>query len=86
MNIAWQGGQMTVAELRRAIEEPAQRGGWEFEPGLVDALMQDIGGQGVGGFQGRPGVAEGQGRVGEERFADDACRVGVYEADGLFAD
>ena len=32
-------GQMTQAELRRAIEEPAQRGGWEFERGLVDELF-----------------------------------------------
>ena len=36
-------GQMTMEELRRAIEEPARRGGWEFEPGLVDVLLQDIG-------------------------------------------
>ena len=36
-------GQMTTAELRRAIEEPAKRGGWEFEPGLVDLLLHDIG-------------------------------------------
>ena len=36
-------GQMTTAELRRAIEEPARRGGWEFEPGLVDLLLHDIG-------------------------------------------
>jgi WD40 repeat protein/transcriptional regulator with XRE-family HTH domain len=40
-------GQMTVEELRRAIEEPARRGGWEFEPGLVDLLMNDIGVQGT---------------------------------------
>ena len=36
-------GQMTTAELRRAIEEPAKRAGWEFEPGLVDLLLHDIG-------------------------------------------
>lgn len=36
-------GQMTTAELRRAIEEPAKHGGWAFEPGLVDLLLQDIG-------------------------------------------
>ncbi len=36
-------GPMTAAELRRAIEEPARRGGWEFEPGLVDLLLRDIG-------------------------------------------
>jgi WD40 repeat protein/transcriptional regulator with XRE-family HTH domain len=36
-------GQMTAEELRRAIEEPAKRGGWEFEPGLVDILLNDIG-------------------------------------------
>jgi WD40 repeat protein/transcriptional regulator with XRE-family HTH domain len=36
-------GQMTTAELRRAIEEPAKRAGWEFEPGLVELLLRDIG-------------------------------------------
>lgn len=41
-------GQMTVQELRRAIEQPAKRGGWEFEPGLVDMLLNDIGAQGAG--------------------------------------
>ncbi|HJR78630.1 MAG TPA: cytochrome D1 domain-containing protein [Anaerolineales bacterium] len=40
-------GQMTVEELRRAIDEPAKRGGWEFEPGLVDVLLHDIGAQGT---------------------------------------
>jgi WD40 repeat protein len=40
-------GQMTAQELRRAIEEPAKRGGWEFEPGLVDVLLNDIGAQGT---------------------------------------
>lgn len=40
-------GQMTVEELRQAIEEPAKRGGWEFEPGLVDLLLNDIGAQGM---------------------------------------
>lgn len=38
-------GQMTAEELRCAIEEPAKRGGWEFEPGLVDVLLNDIGAQ-----------------------------------------
>jgi WD40 repeat protein len=41
-------GQMTAEELRRAIEEPAKRGGWELEPGLVDLLLHDIGAQGTG--------------------------------------
>jgi transcriptional regulator with XRE-family HTH domain len=41
-------GQMNADELRRAIEEPAKRGGWEFEPGLVDILLNDIGAQGTG--------------------------------------
>lgn len=36
-------GQMSADELRRAIEEPAKRGGWDFEAGLVDVLLQDIG-------------------------------------------
>jgi WD40 repeat protein/DNA-binding SARP family transcriptional activator len=36
-------GPMTADELRRAIEEPAKRGGWEFEPGLVDLMLRDVG-------------------------------------------
>ena len=36
-------GTMNNEELRRAIEEPAQRGRWEFEPGLVDVLLHDVG-------------------------------------------
>lgn len=36
-------GPMNSMELRRAIEEPARRGHWEFEPGLVDVLLYDIG-------------------------------------------
>ena len=41
-------GQMTAEELRRAIEEPARYGKWEFEPGLVDMLLQDVGADGTG--------------------------------------
>ena len=36
-------GQMSEEELRRAIEDPAKRGGWVFEPGLVDTMLRDIG-------------------------------------------
>lgn len=36
-------GPMSRAEMRRAIEEPANRRGWEFESGLVDLLLQDVG-------------------------------------------
>jgi WD40 repeat protein/basic membrane lipoprotein Med (substrate-binding protein (PBP1-ABC) superfamily)/transcriptional regulator with XRE-family HTH domain len=36
-------GAMTEDELRRAIEEPARRGRWEFEPGLVNLLLQEVG-------------------------------------------
>jgi WD40 repeat protein/class 3 adenylate cyclase len=36
-------GPMTAEELRRAIEEPASRGHWEFEPGLVDLILRDVG-------------------------------------------
>lgn len=39
-------GAMSTDELRSAMEEPAKRGGWEFEPGLVDLLLQDIGADG----------------------------------------
>ena len=36
-------GAMSQEELRRAIEQPARRGGWELEPGLVDVLLRDVG-------------------------------------------
>lgn len=36
-------GPMTNEELRSAIEEPARCGHWEFEPGLVDLLLHDVG-------------------------------------------
>jgi len=36
-------GAMSNEELRRAIEEPARRGRWEFEPGLIDLLLHDVG-------------------------------------------
>jgi WD40 repeat protein/transcriptional regulator with XRE-family HTH domain len=40
-------GEMTREELQRAIEEPAKRGGWEFEPGLVDLMLSDVGAGGA---------------------------------------
>lgn len=36
-------GAMNDEELLRAIEEPARRGRWEFEPGLVDLLLHEVG-------------------------------------------
>ena len=36
-------GPMSGEELRRAIEEPARRDGWEIEPGLVDLLLREVG-------------------------------------------
>jgi len=36
-------GPMSPQEIRRAIEEPARRTGWNFEPGLVDMFVQDVG-------------------------------------------
>ncbi len=36
-------GVMTAEEMRRAVEEPAQRGRWEFEPGLVELMLHDVG-------------------------------------------
>ena len=36
-------GVMSDAELQRAIEEPARRGRWEFEPGLVELLLREVG-------------------------------------------
>ena len=34
---------MNDAEIRRAIEEPAQRSRWELETGLIDLLLHDVG-------------------------------------------
>ena len=36
-------GPMSAGELRQAIEEPAIRGRWSIEPGLVDLLLRDVG-------------------------------------------
>jgi|GEM_PF-94814 len=36
-------GAMSDEELRHAIEEPARRGRWEIEAGLVDLLLHDVG-------------------------------------------
>jgi WD40 repeat protein/basic membrane lipoprotein Med (substrate-binding protein (PBP1-ABC) superfamily) len=36
-------GVMSDEELRRAIEEPARRGRWELESGLIDLLLHDVG-------------------------------------------
>lgn len=36
-------GAMNDDELRQAIEEPARRGRWELEPGLVELLLHDVG-------------------------------------------
>jgi WD40 repeat protein/basic membrane lipoprotein Med (substrate-binding protein (PBP1-ABC) superfamily) len=36
-------GAMSDEGLHRAIEEPARRGRWEFEPGLVNLLLHDVG-------------------------------------------
>jgi formylglycine-generating enzyme required for sulfatase activity len=36
-------GAMTPDELREAITAPAETNGWDFQPGLVDLIMQDVG-------------------------------------------
>lgn len=36
-------GLMRQDELRQAIEKPARQEGWDFEPGLVDLLLADVG-------------------------------------------
>jgi len=40
-------GAMSADELRRAIETPACRAGWQFEPGLVDIILRDVGAEGT---------------------------------------
>jgi len=34
---------MTPGELREAITAPAQKNGWDFQPGLVDLILRDVG-------------------------------------------
>ncbi len=41
-------GPMSAGELRRAIEGPAERTGLAIEPGLVDALVDDVAGEAGG--------------------------------------
>jgi WD40 repeat protein len=41
-------GPMSAAELRRAVEGPAARAGLTVEPGLVDALVDDVAGEAGG--------------------------------------
>lgn len=36
-------GAMTSDELREAITAPAQAAGWDFQPGLVDLILRDVG-------------------------------------------
>lgn len=36
-------GAMTQDELRQAIIQPAEKNGWDFQPGLVDLILQDVG-------------------------------------------
>ena len=36
-------GPMSTGELRRAIEMPARQGGWEFERGVVELILRDVG-------------------------------------------
>lgn len=36
-------GSLGEEDLRRAIEEPARRNRWQFEPGLVDLLLHEAG-------------------------------------------
>jgi len=36
-------GSMNIEELRQAIELPAKQAGWEFEDGLVNQLLREVG-------------------------------------------
>ncbi len=36
-------GAMATDELREAIVKPAEINGWDFQPGLVDLILQDVG-------------------------------------------
>jgi WD40 repeat protein len=36
-------GPLNAAELRRGIEQPARDAGWEFQAGLVELILKDVG-------------------------------------------
>jgi formylglycine-generating enzyme required for sulfatase activity/ABC-type dipeptide/oligopeptide/nickel transport system ATPase component len=36
-------GAMAQDELREAIVQPAENNGWDFQPGMVDLILQDVG-------------------------------------------
>ena len=36
-------GAMSSEELREAITAPAEKNGWDFQPGLVNLILQDVG-------------------------------------------
>jgi serine/threonine protein kinase len=36
-------GTLTTDELREAITAPAEKNGWDFQPGLVDLILADVG-------------------------------------------
>jgi WD40 repeat protein/transcriptional regulator with XRE-family HTH domain len=78
-------GQMTAEELQRAIEEPARRGGWEFEPGLVEVLLNDIGAQGTG--EPEPGalplLSHALLAIWERRRGRVFTRDGYYDSGGV---
>ncbi|MGQ0603151.1 MAG: nSTAND1 domain-containing NTPase, partial [Anaerolineales bacterium] len=38
-------GAMSEAELARAILEPAKRGGWQIQAGLVEQMLDEVGGE-----------------------------------------
>ena len=38
-------GPMSAREMRRAIEGPARRGEWNFQPGMVDLFLRDVKGE-----------------------------------------
>lgn len=35
-------GNMNASELREAIEMPAKQGGWQYQTGLVETILQDV--------------------------------------------
>jgi hypothetical protein len=70
---------MTQDELRAAIEKPAELGGWDFEPGLVDVMLKDVGHE--------PGALPLLSHALLETWNNRRCRTmtftGYYEAGGV---
>lgn len=76
-------GPMCAADMRRAIEQPALRNGWEYEPGLVSLILHDLGaeeGPAGASFPPEPGALPLLSHTLLETWKGRRGRVMVYES------